>query len=56
MTPQLVTRRRPNGAGLEDHYHQFHLSDPATGKHTVRAVVRAVETKAETSRGIEFEV
>jgi hypothetical protein len=54
-SPTLVAKNRPAGAGLEDHYHQLHLADPAPGKHTATAVVREVATGAETSRTIEFD-
>jgi hypothetical protein len=55
VTPKLVAKQRANGAGYQDYYHQFHLSDPAAGRHTVRAVVRVIETKAESSRTLEFD-
>ena len=45
---------RPRQALVNDHYHQFHLPDPAPGKHTVEATVRQIETGAESSRRIEF--
>lgn len=56
VTPTLVTKKRPTGAGLADHYHQFHLPDPPPGRHTVRAVVRTIATNAESGRTIEFDV
>jgi hypothetical protein len=56
VTPTLVTKKRPTGAGPADHYHQFHLPEPAPGRHTVRAVVRTLATKNESSRTIEFDV
>jgi hypothetical protein len=56
VTPTLVAKKAANGRGFEDHYHAFHVAEPAAGKHTARAVVRAVETKAELDRTIAFEV
>jgi prenyltransferase beta subunit len=55
VTPTLVTKKRPNGNGVDDHYHQLHLLEPTPGKHTVRAVVRVVATKSESDRVIEFD-
>jgi hypothetical protein len=51
-----VARKRPGGAALEDHYHQFHIADPAPGRHTAAARVRALETGAELDRAVEFVV
>jgi len=56
VKPTLVTKKRPTGTGLADHFHQFHMPDLVPGRHTVRAVVRNVATKAESSRTVEFEV
>jgi hypothetical protein len=56
VTPTMVAKKRPTGAGLEDHYHLFHLTEPTPGRHTARAVVRAVATQAESSRTVEFDV
>jgi hypothetical protein len=55
VVPTLAAKKRPNGVGYVDYYHTFHLSDPIPGWHTVRAVVRTVETKAESSRTLEFD-
>jgi len=54
VVPTLVEKKRPGGALLEDHYHQFHIADPSPGKHTAAARVRALETRAESDRTIEF--
>lgn len=56
VSPTLVAKKRPGGAVLQDHYHQFHIANPAPGKHTATARVRVIETKAELSRTIEFVV
>ncbi len=56
VSPELVEIKKPQGAGLTDHYHQFHLLNPAAGKHSVTACVREVETKRELSRTVEFDV
>jgi hypothetical protein len=54
VAPTLATPRQPRGAALLDAYHQFHLPDPAPGKHTATARVRDVETGAESDRSVEF--
>lgn len=54
VTPTLVTRKRPNGTGLVDHYHEFHLHKSRPGMHTAKAVVRRIGTNEETSQTIEF--
>lgn len=56
VTPTLVAPRAPRGQGVSDHYHVLHLSAPVPGKHAVTAVVRRVDTGAESSRTIEFAV
>lgn len=57
VSPTLVEKKRPGGAAvLQDHYHQFHIANPAPGKHTTTARVRVIETKAELSRTVEFVV
>jgi hypothetical protein len=56
VSPTLVAKKRPGGAALEDHYHQFHVADPAPGKHIAAARVRVLETKAELDRTVEFVV
>lgn len=54
VAPTLVTIKAPRGALLADHYHHFHIADPAPGKHQATAVVRELATKTEVSRTIEF--
>ncbi len=44
VSPELVTKTSPGGAGLIDHYHRFHLPDPFPGMHTAELVVRVLET------------
>lgn len=51
---ELVTRPRAKGAGLADHFHRFHLPEPARGEHTATAVVRELATKGEVSRTVLF--
>jgi hypothetical protein len=53
--PQLTKKARPNGL-FDDHYHSINLTTLAAGKHTATAHVRIIETKAEISRTIQFEV
>ncbi len=54
--PTLVTRKRPGGMALADHYHQFHLASPAAGRHTTTATVRVLASGAEASRTVGFHV
>ena len=56
VSPILVTKKRPNGAGLVDHYHLFALHDSQPGKHTAKAVVRQVGANEETIQTIDFVV
>jgi hypothetical protein len=49
-----VLVQKKQGPGFADHYHQFHLADPAAGKHTASVTVRHIATGAESSRTIEF--
>jgi hypothetical protein len=58
VSPSLVEKKRRAKAGrgrsrmvLEDHYHQFHMADPAPGKHTVVARVRGVAGILSAVRG-----
>jgi hypothetical protein len=53
--PTLVEKKKPQGAGLADHYHQLHLPHPSPGKHSVTAFVRTIATKTESRRTLEFE-
>jgi hypothetical protein len=54
VAPELATIKGPRGALLADHYHHYHLAQPAAGKHTATAVARVLQTKAEASRTIDF--
>lgn len=56
VSPRLVTKPRPAGTGLSDHYHEWAMADPAPGRHKAQAVVRRIETGAETAHEIEFQV
>ena len=56
VRPEVVTRRRPKGSGLADHYHAYRLPDPRPDRHTAAAVVRSVAAKVEETRAIEFTV
>ena len=55
VTPTLVSPARQNGL-RGDHYHRWPLTALAPGKHTARANVRVLATRAEVSRTIEFTV
>ena len=54
QSPKLVTRKRPNGAGFADYYHELHLPTVTPGIHKVTARVRTVDSGEETVRSIEF--
>jgi len=56
VEPTPVTRMRPAGSIPADHHHVFAIPDPAPGRHTATAVVRAVATGEESSRTITFDV
>ena len=56
VAPVLVSPRAPRGALLSDHYHHFHLDDPASGRHSAEAVVRMIHGNAEFRRTLEFTV
>jgi hypothetical protein len=56
VSPKLVTRKRPNGTGFADHYHEVHLTDLKQGKHVANARVRVIASKVESSRTLEFDV
>ena len=56
VSPQLVAKKAPRGAFHTDYFHQFHLTNPAPGRHIAEALVRVLETKAEVKRRIEFTV
>jgi prenyltransferase beta subunit len=51
----LVEKRQ--GQAFADHYHQFHISNPAPGRHSATATVRSVMAdNAASSSTIEFTV
>ena len=57
VSPKLIaTKRAGGGPAYLDHYHQFHIPDPAPGKHSAMVRVRTVETKIESERTVEFSV
>jgi hypothetical protein len=56
VSPKLVARKQPRGSAYADHYHQWHLPDPAPGKHAAAATVRVIATGAESRREIAFVV
>lgn len=55
VTPQLITRRRPNGL-YDDHYHLFTVAKPSPGKHTVTATVRMLREARHEQRTVDFSV
>ena len=56
VTPTLATRKRAAGPGLADHYHEYRIRAPVSGRHSATAVVRMVETGRESSRSVDFDV
>ena len=56
VAPVLVSTRAPRGNLLADHYHRFHIDNPAPGPHRAEAVVRTVDGKSEFGHAIEFHV
>src|SRR4030095_10279123 len=56
ISPKLVTRKRPNSTGLADHYHEVHFPDLKQGGHVAAARVRAIASKVESSRTLEFDL
>ena len=55
VAPALVAPRPQRGAVAQaDYRHQYHLPDPAPGKHTATARVRVIATRAESERSIQF--
>ncbi|HEY7326562.1 MAG TPA: prenyltransferase/squalene oxidase repeat-containing protein [Gemmataceae bacterium] len=54
VSPMLIAKQRKGNAAFEDYYHQFHLPNPTPGNHTAKAIVRRIDTKADSSRTIEF--
>ncbi len=54
VSPKLVALKHPRETTYADYFHEFHLPNPASGKHEATAFIRDVETKMESSRRIEF--
>lgn len=55
VTPTLVAPEAKWGA-YRDHYHYYHIANPATGRHTATATIHVRATKARSSHAIEFMV
>jgi hypothetical protein len=55
VTPTLASPRGKQGA-YQDHYHYYHIAEPTPGRHTARATIRVLATKAESKHTIEFTV
>ena len=51
----LFSKQRPNGL-YDDHYHHVHFDSLPPGKHIATAVVRTMESNAETTRSVEFRI
>jgi hypothetical protein len=54
VAPGLVSKKRPNGPLLDDHYHSLHLPALVPGKHVAKVVARVLATKAEVQQTLEF--
>jgi hypothetical protein len=54
VEPVLVTRPRPNGSGLVDHYHVLALPALPAGRHEATAVAREMATGREVRQTIAF--
>jgi hypothetical protein len=52
--PTLVSKKRPNGPLLDDHYHYLHRPALTPGMHTATATARVLATKAEVQQTLEF--
>jgi hypothetical protein len=50
----LVARKSPTGVAFQDHYYQHHLADPGPGRHVARAVVRHLDSGAESERILDL--
>jgi hypothetical protein len=53
----LVSKKRPSGPLLTDHYHELQLRELNPGRHTATVVVRiitTVTTGEEVSRTVDF--
>lgn len=53
-TPTLVSKKRPNGPLLNDHYHQLHVPELKLSNHTATVVVRVIATGEQLSRTFSF--
>jgi hypothetical protein len=51
-----VTRKRPNGTGIVDHYHEVHLPNLRPGRHEATARVHLNFDKIESTRKFEFDL
>ncbi len=54
VTPKLISRTRPNGPLLNDHYHELQLRKLTPGNHTATVVVRVIATGEQLSWTISF--
>ncbi|MBE0540198.1 MAG: terpene cyclase/mutase family protein [Verrucomicrobia bacterium] len=54
MMPTLVSKKRPSGTLLNDHYHELQLRELKPGKHTATVVVRVIATGEQLSRTLSF--
>ena len=52
--PTLVSKKRPNGPLLDDHYHYLHLPALAPGMHTATVSARVLATKEPVRQTLEF--
>jgi hypothetical protein len=52
VSAKLVEQKK--GGKLADTFHQYHLSSPATGKHSAVATARILETKTTFSKTLHF--
>jgi hypothetical protein len=53
VAAQRVEKRQ--GGNFADIYHLFHIPDPAPGRHTVSALIRVIDSNAESEHSIEFD-
>lgn len=56
VQPKFVSTRAPRGNASADYYHRYDLENPMAGAHRAAVTVRSLETKAESTRTIEFRV
>lgn len=52
--PTLVSKKRPSGPLLNDHYHELQLRELKPGSHTATVMVRVIATGEERSRTLNF--